>query len=120
MHSQWPQYFNAETFANIPLNVVEDALLALHRIESLQAARFGDAIAVLTAGFFQVHGTKRVEAVDLNPQRRSVMISEAKERVPAGVARLCLKLIEEGKVPDWAIDRLEPEMQTLKLASERL
>ena len=117
LHAQWPMYFAADTFENIPLHIVEDALVALHRLESLQAARFGDAIAVLTAGFFRANGAKRVDSLDLNPHRRMVAIAEARERVPAGVARLCLRLIGEGKLPDWALERLDPTMQTLTLAA---
>lgn len=117
LHSQWPHYFSAESFENIPLHIVEDALVALHRLESLQAARFGDAIAVLTAGFFRAHGAKRVDALDLNPHRRAVAIAEARDRVPTGVARLCLRLIGEGKVPEWAVDCLQPDMQLLQLAA---
>ena len=94
--------------------------MALHRMESMDAARFGDAIAVLTAGFFKANGAKNADAIELNPHRKALMVAEAKYAIPPVAARVVLELIGEGKVPAWAMDRLEPEMQTIKLAALEL
>ncbi|MEM9245611.1 MAG: hypothetical protein AAGA67_07725 [Cyanobacteria bacterium P01_F01_bin.153] len=117
LNHQWPHRFTQDSFWFTPLGIIRDALLLLDREQSLEAARYGDAVAPLTAAFCRANGAKKADILDFNPHRKFLEITDAKQKIPTVAAKTCLTLIEEGKVPPWAIAQLDSEMQAIKLAA---
>jgi len=87
-------------------------------LESIEAAKNSDAIALLTTAFCRANGAKNADAIELNPHRYRWMITEAKQEIPEAAARVCLDLIREGKLPHWALDLLNPQLKTIELAAK--
>ena len=117
LNSRWLSYFSAEKFAHRPLHIIQGALGYLGKIESMEAANNSDAIAVLTAAYFQAHGSKDTDIGQLNPHRHRWQVTEAKEEIPEETARITLELMKEGKLPHWTINVFEPVQRTLELAA---
>ena len=117
LHQAFPYYFTQETFGDLPLHIITDALKQWDRMQAEQAARLSDATALLSAAYHRANGAKSATPLDLNPHRKALRVADAKAEIPPETARVALELMGESKIPYWAMEQLEPEIERIKMAA---
>ena len=117
LHRAFPHYFTEETFGDRPLHIIADALKRWDRMQAEQAARFSDATAQLSAAYHRANGAKQATPLELNPHRKALRVADAKAEIPPEAARVALELMGESKIPYWAMEQLEPDMERLRMAA---
>lgn len=107
--------FNADNFADQPLIIIEQALEAIGKREIELGNLIATPISRAMLYILSSKGVKRPERElnSINPYAQAIESEIAKKKYSKEFTQVFLKLLKDGKIPQWLVGKLDIESITL-------